>query len=173
MPVGELDHGAADERAEGDGDAGDAGPDAERDAAFFRREGARDQGQGERGDDRRADALDRPGGDQEVGARGERGGRRGGGEEGDAGDEHAPAAEAVTERGAGQQHHPVGEDVGVDGPLQGLHGGAEVVVDGGEGDVHDEVVEHDHEQPHGDQDEGPEPSFCLCLRFHRRRSFRS
>ena len=113
-------------------------------------------------------ALDGAGGDQEVGARRQRGARRGEGEERDAGDEHAPAAEAVTERGAGQQEHPVGEDVGVDGPLQSLHRGAEVVVDAGQGDVHDEVVEDDHEEAHGDQDQRPKPpSVSLSLRFHR------
>ena len=98
----------------------------------------------------------------------QRGARRGEGEERDPGDEHAPAAEAVAERGAGQQQHPVGEDVSVDGPLQGLHRGAEVVVDAGQGDVHDEVVEDDHEEADGDQDQRPKPpSICLSLRFHR------
>ena len=76
--------------------------------------------------------------------------------------EHALAAEAVAERGAGQQQHGVGEDVRVDGPFQRLDRGAEVAVDAGQGDVHDEVVEDDHEQRHGDDRQGPTARLSIC-----------
>ena len=79
-----LDHGAADERAERDGDAADARPDAERDAASFGREGVGEQRQRERRHDRGADALRGAGGDQQAVDGRERGGRRGEREERDA-----------------------------------------------------------------------------------------
>ena len=98
------------------------------------------------------------GADQEV----DRGGKsRGGGTDGEHGDadhEHPLASQAVAERRAGQQQHRVGEDVCVHRPLERLDRGSQVAVDARQGDVHDEVVEHGHEQPERDDHEGPDPA---------------
>ena len=77
------------------------------------------------------------------------------GEQRDPSHEHALAAEPVTEGGAGQQQNRVREHIGVDGPFERLDRGAEVAMDARQGDVHDEVVEHDHEQSDRDDGEGP------------------
>ena len=71
--------------------------------------------------------------------------------------EHPSAAVAVAERCAGQQQHGVGEHVGVHGPLERLDRGAEVAVDARQGDAHDEVVEHHHEQSERHDRQGPTP----------------
>ena len=72
VPVSELDHRAADERAERDGDAADPRPDAERHAALVGRERVGQQRQRQRRGDRGADALRGAGGDQRADRRGER-----------------------------------------------------------------------------------------------------
>ncbi len=155
MPGDALHDGAADERAERHGDATDARPHADRDSAFLLREGLGEQGERERGDDRGAGALDGARGDEQAGGGRERGGSGGGGEDGQTGQEHALAPEAVAERGAGEQEHRVGEHVGVHGPLERLDRGAEIAVDGGQRDADHEVVQHDHEQRHRHDPQGP------------------
>ena len=113
-----LDDRAADERPERDGEAGDRAPGAEREAAALGRDGVREDRQGQRGDDRGAEALEGPGDDEQVAGRGERRERGRAGEQGDADDEHPLAAEAVAEGGAGQQEDGEGQGVGVDRPLE-------------------------------------------------------
>ena len=79
LPRQPLDHGAADERAEGDGEAADAAPGAEREAAALGRDRRAEDRQRERRDDRAADALKRAGRDERLDRRrerSERGGRR-------------------------------------------------------------------------------------------------
>ena len=82
------------------------------------RERLGEQGQGERGDDRAADALQGAGGDELAGAGREGRGGGGGGEEREPGEERPLAAEAVAERGARDQGDREGERVGVHGPLE-------------------------------------------------------
>jgi hypothetical protein len=155
VPRDALHDGAADQRAERDAEAADAGPDAEREPAALRREGLGQQGQRERQDERGAQPLHGARGHQRVDARRERGGEAGRGEHADADHEHPPAAEAVAERGAGQQQHGEAERVGVDRPLQRLDRRAEVGADGRQGRRHDEVVERRHEQGDGHERQGP------------------
>ena len=155
VPGDALHDGAADERAERDGDAGDARPDADGDAAALLGKGFGEQRERERRDDRGAGALHRARGDQQVGAARQRGGGGGGREHAEAEQEHALAPEAVAERGAGEQQHGVGEHVCVDGPLQRLDRGAELAMDRRQRDADDEVVEHDHEQRHRDDAQRP------------------
>ena len=118
-----------------------------------------------------ADALRRARCDQQADARRQGGSRRGDREQRQAGDEDAPAAEAIAERGAGQQQHGVGEHVGVDGPFQRLDRGAQVAVDARQRDADDEVVEHDHEQPDGNDPEGPASAVACCRLRHPAASF--
>ena len=119
----------------------------------FGREGVGEQGQGQRGDDRAADALQRPGGDERAGGRRQRRGGARGGEERKADEEQPAAAEAVAERGARDEHDRERERVGVDRPLQRLQRGAEVRADRRQRDGDDEVVEHDHEERQRDDRE--------------------
>ena len=146
VPVEALGDGATDDRSDRDGQAGDAAPRPEREGSTLRRDRGGQDGQGERGDERAADALDGPGEDEDVGGRGQGGQGRAAGEDGHADQEDPLAAESVTEGGAGQQQDGEGERVGVDHPLEVGQGGAEVGLDDGQGGRDDEVVEGDHEQ---------------------------
>ena len=68
------------------------------------------------------------------------------GERHDAEEEHLAAAEDVAEAPAGDEQHGEGQRVGVDRPLEAGDRRAEVLLDRRQRDVHDRVVEHDHEQ---------------------------
>ena len=68
------------------------------------------------------------------------------GEDDDAEQEHPAAAEDVAEPAAGDEQHGEGERVRVDRPLERGQRGVEVVLDRRQRDVHDRVVQHDHEQ---------------------------
>ena len=73
----------------------------------------------------------------------------------DAEQEHLAAAEDVAEAAARHEEDGEGEGVGVDGPLEAGDRAAQVLLDRGERDVHDRVVEHDHEQREAHRAEGP------------------
>src|SRR6202035_5542321 len=79
VPGDGLHDGAADERADGDRDAADARPDADRHPAALGGEGLGQEGQGQRGDDGRSRALQSAGGDEQAGGGRERRGGGGGG----------------------------------------------------------------------------------------------
>jgi hypothetical protein len=156
VPADAIDHGTADERPERDGEAGDAAPGADREAALALGERGGEQRERERRDDRPTRALQGPGGDQRAGGRRERGERTRHGEQGDAGDEHALAPEPITERGTGHQQHGIRERVGVDRPFEILQTPSEVLADRRQRGRDDEVVEHDHEESDRNDREGPE-----------------
>ena len=69
--------------------------------------------------------------------------------------EDAPPAEHVGELAAGEQQDAEGQRVAVDDPLELRDRDAEVVADRRQRDVHDRVVEHDHEEAEGDGHERP------------------
>jgi hypothetical protein len=146
VPRDAVDDRAADQRAEGDAEAGDARPRADRQPALLGGEDVGEQGQRQRGHDRGADALDAAGGDQRRGRGRECRSGRGRREHREPDHEHAPAPEPITERGSGQQQNRVRQRVRVDRPLQRLDRGAEVGADGRQCGGDDQVVEHDHEQ---------------------------
>ena len=164
LPGQALDDGAADDRADGDGEAGDAAPDAEREAAAGRRHRAGKDRQGERRHDRAADALQGAGRDQPVDARRQRRRRRAEREDRKSHQEHALAPESVAQRGAGQQQDGERQGVGVHRPLEPLQRGAEVVLDHRQRGGHDQVVQRDHEHRHRGDDEGPDGQ-CLVYSF--------
>ena len=85
-----------------------------------------------------------------VAARREPAGQRGEREDRDAHDEDEPASVRVGELAADEHEGGEGERVAGDDPLElgQLH--AEVALDRRQRDVHDGVVEHDHEQPERD-----------------------
>ena len=120
VPVEALGDGAADERADGDREAGDPAPGPERDGASLRRDGRGQDGQGQRRDDRAADALDRAGEDEDLGRRRQRRERRTADEDRHADEEDALATESVAEGGAGDEQDREGQGVGVDHPLEVL-----------------------------------------------------
>jgi len=96
--------------------------------------------------ERGADALDGAAADQHR--RVLRDPRGGGGDREDdhAGHEHQPAAEDVPEPPAGGDQDGEGQRVAVDDPLQRRDLRVQVALDRRQGDVHDGVVEHHHEE---------------------------
>jgi hypothetical protein len=83
------------------------------------------------------------------------------------GDEQATAAQQI--RGAAAQHQETAEDqrVGVDDPLQVVGGEVQAALDRGQRDVHDRVVEHDHELGHARDHEDQPAVVFECARCHR------
>ena len=123
LPVDPLDHGAADQRPERDGDPGDRAEHADRGAALAPAgtpalSSAKPSG--------RTSAAPAPwiarAAISTPDARRQRAGRRGEREQDQAGRVHAPAPEPVAERRAGDQQHGEAQVVGVHGPLELLDG---------------------------------------------------
>src|ERR1700737_2607304 len=87
----------------------------------------------------------------------------GGGEHAEAGEEDPLPAEQVTEPAGEQQETAKGDQVGIDDPGKAGLGEAEIVLDRGEGDVDDRLIEHDHQKASAQDDErqparGPNPA---------------
>ena len=113
------DDGAADERAERDGEAADPAPRAERDAAALGRDRRREDRQRERHHDRAAEALHRARRRSSASIDGaSAAAAEASGEDAEADREQPPPPEAVAERGAREQQHGEGQRVGVDRPLE-------------------------------------------------------
>ena len=155
LPADALDDGAADERAERHGHAGDRAEDADRGAALRGRERRAEQREPERDQQRRARALDGAGGDQPADVGRERAGRGRGGEEAETDPVEPPPAEPVAERGAGHEQHGEAEVVAVDGPLELLERRAEIGLDGAERARHHEGVERGHQRADGGEGDDP------------------
>ena len=117
-----LDQEAAEQRADRQAQAGDAGPDADRGGQLLAREGGDQDRERQRVQERAADALHDPERDQLGVGRGERARGRCEREDDQPDQEHALAAEAVTELAAEQDQRGEREDVGVDRPLEVLRG---------------------------------------------------
>ena len=90
-----------------------------------------------------------------VAAVGEPAGERGKREGGDPDDEDQPPAEHVGELAADQHQRRERQRVAGDDPFELGEADPEVALDRGQRDVHDGVVEHDHEQPERDRRERP------------------
>jgi hypothetical protein len=161
VPGDRLGEDAAEQQADRAARRGDEAVDADR----FRLLGAvgehpHDHRQDHRRGERPADSLDEAGADQHalVG----RGGAesRGDREDGEADDEDAALAEQVTEPARQEQEAAEGNQVGVDHPGQVGLREVQVVLDRGQGDVHDRRVEDDHQHPRAEDVEG-EPAVFL------------
>ena len=85
--------------------------------------------------------------------RGEAAEQAGRGEQAEADQEDAPAPEQVGQPAAEQEQAAEGQGVGGHHPLEAGGAEVEVVLDGGQGDVHDRHVEDDHELGQADHDE--------------------
>ena len=141
-----LGQRAADRRPDRERQRRDAGPQADRLAALSGRERRRDDRQGAGHHERAADALERAARDEPFLSRREADQRARAGEHDHAEQEHPAAAEDVAEPAARDEQHRERQRVRVDGPLERRDRRAEVVLDRRQRDVHDRVVEHDHEQ---------------------------
>ena len=103
----------------------------------------------------RADALDDTADDERGLVGGEAGGRRGEGEDDDADQEDEAAAEDVAEAPAGREDDGEGQRVAAGRPLEARDRSVQVSLDRRQCDVHDRVVEHDHEQREAHRPERP------------------
>ena len=146
VPVDVVDDQAAGERADRERERRDAGPDADRLAALLRRERRGDDRQRRRVHERRADALHDARADQEAGARREPAGERREREDGEADDEDPPPPVEVGELAAGDHQRRERQRVRGDDPLERGDRDVQVALDRRQRDVHDRVVEHDHEE---------------------------
>ena len=104
-----------------------------------------DQGQGDRGHGGAGQTLDRTAHDEERRAGRQAADGRGDREGDHTAEEHPAVADQVAEPPGQQQEAAEGEQVGVHDPGERGLREAEVGADGGQGDVHDALVEHDHQ----------------------------
>ena len=94
---------------------------------------------------------------------------RGDREDDEADDEDPPAAEQVGELAAREHQDAEGERVAVDDPFELRDADVQVALDRRQRDVHDRVVEHDHEQAERDRPQRPPLPVLRVedLRLHR------
>ena len=149
----QLAERAADQRADGIAEPGDAEDQRAREARPRCRESGEGHAEDRRPHHRAADRHPDTATDQRLDVRrrsAERGER---GEQGGADEEHAAATEHVGEPPAGDDRHPEHQRIGVDHPLGGVDVGVEVLLDRGDRDVQrGEVVrDHQHAEPHRDE----------------------
>ena len=129
--------------------------------------GVLDQGQGGGRRDGTPDTLGDPGRDQPQLVGGEASQERGGGEDDHADGEHPAPAEEVAAAAAEQKQPSEGEGVGGDDPLESRGGEVELVLDRGQGDVHDGAVEDHHHLDRADQHQGQPGVSVLGQRLFR------
>ena len=141
-----LQQPATDDRPQRQPDTQCTDPHRDRAATLVGAEQGRQDPQRQRHDDRGPDAHERAGGDQRAGGPAESGPGRGG-DEGDQTYQQQPfATVAVTEAAGGQHERGEDQGVGVDDPLQLGGARAEVLGQGGQGDVENHQVQPDGEQ---------------------------
>ncbi len=161
-PLEVLGDETAHQRADRERERGRAGPDADRSPAFARRK--------RRGDDRErrgvhqrgAGSLKNASADEHLGRVGEAAQERRQGEDDDPGDEDPPAPVGVGDLAADQHQRRERQRVAGDDPFELREVGAEVALDRGQRDVHDGVVEHDHEEAERDRRQRQPLAVLLC-----------
>ncbi len=130
-----------------------------------------DDGEDDRRGEGRAQSLDETGPDEHPLGTGQPAHGRGHREQGHPGHEHPLAADEVTQPAGQQEGAPVGDEVGVDHPRQAGLAEVQLPLNGGQGDVHDGLVErvHEHGEAHDNQGDPPSPVACArcgCCQFH-------
>jgi hypothetical protein len=164
VPAQRLRQHAAEQEPDRCAGGGDEAVDADRPRLFPRlREHRHDHAQDHRGGGRAADALQEAGADQHLLGLREPAERRGGGEEGEAGHEDGLAPDQVAQAPGEQEQAAEGDQVGVDDPGEGRLREAEVILDRGQGDIHDRLVEDDHQHAHAEDDQG-DPAIAVRRR---------
>jgi hypothetical protein len=153
-PVQVLGEEAAQDQTDGTAAAGDRAVDAERLGALLGI-GEHHGEQGERGGREQGseDTLERSGAEHHRLVGGRTAQRGGHGEAAQAHDEGLLAAPQVGYPAAEQEQTAEGEGVGRDDPLPVAVGDAQVLLGGGQGDVHDGGVQDDHQLGQRDEDE--------------------
>ena len=149
--------------------AGGPGPDADRRPSLPRGKGDRDDRERRGVHERRADSLDDAGCDQHLCAPRKPAGQRGEGEDGEPGNEDPAAAEHVGEFSARQHDGCERERVTVHDPLELRDADLKAARDRGQRNVHDRVVEHDHEEPERHRPECPPLPVLLVKSLARTR----
>ena len=152
-PVDELGQHAAEQHADRGAGAADRAPDAQRLGTLGAVEGARDDRQRRRGQQRGAEALSGTRREQHRGATRERGSQRGRGEDGQAGEEDAAAAEQVGGAPAEQQQAAEDQRVAGDRPADVGLRDVQVLRQVRERDVDRADVEDDHQLRDAQQQE--------------------
>ncbi len=149
---------AGQDAAEQDADAatarGDEAEEAHRPCALaWLGEEVHRQRETDRRDDGAAQTLDRPRADQHRLRLRQATAERGQREDGDTNEEEPPVAEEVAEPATQQQEAAEGEQIGVHDPGQRGWSKAEVRANGGQRDIHDSRIEHDHETAQAEDDQ--------------------
>ena len=135
-----------DERADRESHCGYSRPDPEGCATLFRRERGRDDRERGRQHQCRPDSLQRASANQQLGRACETAEQRGGREDREADEKHEPPAVHIGELPAREHENREAERVPGHDPLELRDADPEIALNRRERDVHDGVVEHDHEQ---------------------------
>ena len=155
VPAGPLRQGAARKQSEGAAARDHEREHAHRLGALGRLlELGDDDGDDHARRQRAPEALQEAARDQVVGARGEPAAHRGDGEQEHARQEDLAAPDQVAEPAGDQQEAPVGDEVGVDHPRQAGLRKTKVALHERQRHVDDGRVEHDHQLPQADDDQG-------------------
>ena len=169
LPAQAVDDGPTDQPCGRAAEPAEGAPDPERLVALRALvEDRRDDREGGRRHDGRADSLQRTGRDQGLVRPGQAAQQRRDREEDEPDHEHAAAPEQVRCTATQQEEAGEGEGVGAHDPLEPLRREAEVRLDRRERDVHDRRVEDDHEERAAEEGERPPPP-GIGSRLHHRR----
>ena len=155
VPVEAFGDRAADQRAQGHGQAREPAVDPDDRAAARGRERGGEDGQAQRQDRRAAQALHGPGRDQLGRAGRQRAGGGGQREQREPGDEDPAPAQPVAERGGGDDARGERDPVGVHRPLQGRQADLEAALHLRQRGDHYQRVQHHHEVGRRGQPEDP------------------
>ncbi len=164
LPADVLHEQPAEHRADRERHRRHARPRADRAPALLRRERVGDDRQRRRHHEARSDSLDGAEGDQPRVALREADHEARRAEHDDAEEECQPAPEQVAEAPAGDEQHRERQRVGVDRPLERGCRRVQAALDRRQRDVHDRVVEHDHEQREAHRAERPPAAVLLGQR---------
>ena len=163
-----LEQPPADHRAQDDPESSHARPHRDRTATLSALEHIGHDGEGRRHYQRTPDAHHGPRPDQGIGRVGEGRRHRAQPEDDQTNGQRQLAAEAITQSAHGEQQAGEHQDVGVDHPLQLARGRPELSDQSGEGDIEDGVVETDHHQAQGENDQSRPASAMNCFSVHSR-----
>ncbi len=162
VPVDVLGQEAADKRADRERHRRDAGPDADRLSALARRERRRDDRERRGVHERPAEPLHDARADQEAAVRRETAREARSREDREPEHEDQTTPDEVGELAAGEHEGGEGERIPGDDPLELGEAHVQRAPHRGQRDVHDRVVEHDHEEP--DRHRGERPPLLVLGR---------
>ena len=154
MPAQRAGQDAAEQHTDAAATSGDEAEEAHRLRALaWLGEEVHRQREADRRDDGAAQTLNRPRANQHRLRLRQATAERGQREDGDANEEESPVAEEVAEPATQQQEAAEGEQIGVHDPGERGRRKAKVGANGGQRDIHDSRVEHDHEAAQAEDDQ--------------------